>query len=206
MSDSDHGDLRPTGADALHGSVASTVELVALARRGDRHALNLLFERHHAPLRRWASGRLPLWARDLAETDDLVQETLLQTFRRLDAFDARGAGALYAYLRQAVLNRIRDELRRHHRRPGIGELDEQVAAAGDSPIELAIGREVLERYEQALSTLRADERAAIVGRVEMGCTYEELAEALGKPSAEAARKAAARALIRLAERMGRDIA
>ena len=38
---------------------------------------------------------------------------------------------------------------------------------------------------------------------ELGCTYDELAEALGKPSAEAARKTATRALIRLAEEMKR---
>ena len=37
----------------------------------------------------------------------------------------------------------------------------------------------------------------------MGYTYQELADVLGKPSSEAARKAAERALIRLAEEMGR---
>ena len=38
----------------------------------------------------------------------------------------------------------------------------------------------------------------------MGYSYEELAEVLGKPTAEAARKAAQRALVRLAEEMKRD--
>jgi RNA polymerase sigma factor (sigma-70 family) len=200
-----HGGEFPSGPSAAGGGdPASTVELIARAQDGDQHALNLLFERHHGPLRRWAKGRLPVWARDLADTDDLVQETLLATLRRLDAFEARRSGALHAYLRQAVLNRIRDELRRHRRQPEAGGFDEQTEANGDSPIELAIGGEVMDRYERALSTLSADERAAIVGRVEMGYTYEQLAEALGKPSAEAARKAAGRALIRLAERMGRD--
>ena len=61
----------------------------------------------------------------------------------------------------------------------------------------------MERYERALSTLKSDERNAIIARVEMGYTYEEMAQELGKPSAEAARKAAQRALVRLAGEMGR---
>jgi RNA polymerase sigma-70 factor (ECF subfamily) len=182
---------------------SSTVELIARAQHGDRQALNLLFDRHQAPLRRWASGRLPAWARDLADTDDLVQDTLLHTLRRLDAFAAQRSGALFAYLRQAVVNRIRDELRRHRRRPETGQLDENVMAADESPVERAMGRQVTERYERALATLNAGDREAIIARLELGYSYAELAEALGKPSAEAARKAAARALIRLADRMGR---
>ena len=86
----------------------------------------------------------------------------------------------------------------------VGELDERARDPSDSPIELAIGREITERYERALSALSARDRDAIIGRLEMGYSYEELAEALGKPSAEAARKAAGRALVKLAERMGRD--
>ena len=68
--------------------------------------------RHLGPLRRWVSGRLPRWARDLSDTDDIVQDTLLRTFTRIENFEVRGAGALQAYMRQAVMNRVRDELRR----------------------------------------------------------------------------------------------
>lgn len=182
----------------------STVVLVARAQGGDRAALDALFTRHAPPLRRWASGRLPKWARDLADTDDLVQEALLQTFKRIDSFEARGAGSLHAYLRQAVLNRIRDELRRRHRRPDLTELDSQKADNGVSPLEQAIGREALDRYEDALAQLKPEEQEAIIARVEMGYTYPELAESLGKPSADAARQTAQRALVRLIEVMERD--
>jgi len=140
-----------------------------------------LLARHVTPLTRWARGRLPHWARDLADTDDLVQDTLLQTFKRIGDFEARGAGALQAYLRQALVNRVRDELRKKGRRP-----------------------ESTARYERALATLREEEREAIIGRVEMGYSYEELADVLGKPTSEAARKAAQRALVRLTQEMDRD--
>jgi RNA polymerase sigma-70 factor (ECF subfamily) len=179
----------------------STFNLVERARAGDQEALDRLLARHLAPLQRWARGRLPTWARDLADTDDLVQDTLLQTFRRLSVFEVRGPGALQAYLRQAVLNRVRNELRRKGRRPEAAELDGREVAVGQSPLEAAIGKEAVDRYERALSALTPDEREAIIGRVEMGYSYEELAELLGKPSADAARKAAQRALVRLTRQM-----
>jgi RNA polymerase sigma-70 factor, ECF subfamily len=182
----------------------STMRLLERAREGDREALDRLVSRHLIPLKRWAKGRLPRWARDLADTDDLVQDTLLQTFRRIGDFEARGVGALQAYLRQAVVNRVRDELRKKGRRPESTDLDGLQIDAGLSPLEEAIGRESLARYERALATLTEDEREAIVGRVEMGYSYEELADVLGKPSSEAARKAARRALVRLTQEMDRE--
>jgi DNA-directed RNA polymerase specialized sigma24 family protein len=68
---------------------------------------------------------------------------------------------------------------------------------------VAIGQEALEQYDAALGRLRADERELIVARVELGLTYHEVAEVLGKPSNDAARMAVARALVRLSEEMGR---
>jgi RNA polymerase sigma factor (sigma-70 family) len=191
---------RPIGFQELD----STFQLLSRARNGDQEAIDLLFARHLKPLQRWASGRLPRWARGLADTDDLVQNTLLQTFKKIDTFEPRRVGALQAYLRQAVLNRLRDELRRKARRPEVAELDGIEDVSLRSPLEEAIGREAVEDYEEALARLKPDEREAIIARVEMGYTYEELAEALGKPSADAARKAARRALLRLAEEMNRE--
>lgn len=183
--------------------VESTGRLISRARAGDATAAAELCARHLTPLRRWASGRLPRWARDVVDTDDLVQDALLQTFRRLGGFEPRRAGALQAYLRQAVLNRIRDELRKSARRPLPADPANEIDPAL-SPLEQTIGRETMERYERGLAALQPTEREAIIGRLEMGYTYQELADALGKPSAEAARKAAERALVRLAEEMSRD--
>ena len=181
----------------------TTWQLLARARAGDAKALEQLFARHLPLLQRWARGRLPKWARQMTDTDDLVQDALSQTFRRLDHVEAKGVGALGGYLRQAVLNRIRDELRRSGRTPPSVDLGTVDLAGGQSPLEQAIGREGVERYERALQQLSEADREAIVGRLELGYSYEELAEALGKPSAEAARKAAQRALLKLAEELRR---
>ena len=196
-NDPDPGDRQPDASNDLE----STVALIERARGGDREALERLVARHVAPLRRFVTGRLPRWARDLADTDDLVQDTLLRTFRNIDGFEPRGAGALQAYLREAVLNRVRHELRRKGRTPFMLDLDAQDLPAAGSPLEEAIGREAVERYHAALARLKPEEREAIIGRVEMDYSYEELAETLGKPTADAARKTAQRALLRLAEEM-----
>jgi RNA polymerase sigma-70 factor (ECF subfamily) len=194
---------RPGDSAGASGDVESTFSLIERARAGDSGALERLFARHRKPLQRWASGRLPKWARDISDTEDLVQETLLQTFKRIGDFEPRRVGALQAYLRQAVLNRIREEFRRKGRRPDATDLDDIPVDSDQSPLEQAIGREAVDRYEQALARLKPEEREAIIARVEMGYTYEELAEALGKPTPDAARKAAQRALVRLAEEMKR---
>jgi RNA polymerase sigma factor (sigma-70 family) len=182
----------------------ATILLLERARAGDAQALEQLFARYLKPLRRWASGRLPKWARDMADTQDLVQETLLQTFRKMEGFEFRGEGALQAYLRQALMNRIRDELRRFGRRGAAGVLDSQAPDPSPSPLEQAIGQQGAERYERALGRLRPEDREAIVARLELGCSYEEMAAALNKPSADAARKASQRAVVRLVEELKRD--
>jgi RNA polymerase sigma factor (sigma-70 family) len=181
--------------------VDATADLLARAQAGDEEALNRLFERHIPLLKRWASGRVPRGARQAVDTTELVQETVVATLRNLPSFEVRGDGALQAYLRSALINRVRNEMRRALLRPAAGELDSQLPHEGTSPLEAAIGSQALERYEAALARLTEDEREAVVTRVEFGLSYAEVAEALGKPSADAARMAVVRALVKLAKEM-----
>jgi RNA polymerase sigma-70 factor (ECF subfamily) len=182
--------------------VDATADLLARAQGGDEDALNRLFERHIPLLKRWASGRLPRWARQVADTSDLVQETIVATLRNLPSFERRGDGALQAYLRQALINRVRNEMRKATLRPAPNQIDSQLPHDGASPLEAAIGSQTLERYESALTRLSEDDREAIVTRVEFGLSYAEVAEVLGKPSADAARMAVVRALLKLEKEMG----
>jgi RNA polymerase sigma-70 factor (ECF subfamily) len=186
---------------SVSSELESTFVLIVHLRAGDKSALDRLLRRFLPLLTRWASGRLPRGARDLSDTEDLVQETIISALRHIDHIEIRGEGALQAYLRRAVLNRIRDELRRHGRRGLVETLDENVRTKEDSPLEVAIGNEALERYEAALARLNAGDREAVIARIELGQTYAEIASALGKPSTEAARMAVNRALARLARFM-----
>ena len=188
-------------SEAVPPDAESTFHLLDRANAGDRAALDLLFARYLKPLQRWASGRLPAWARGAADTHDLVQDTLLNAFKKIGDFEPKREGAFQAYLRQAVLNRLRDQLRRVQARPQTESMADRHDETGVSPLEHAIAMETFERYEAALSRLSTEEQEAIIGRVEMNNTYDELAKNLGKPSADAARMAVTRALVRLAEEM-----
>jgi RNA polymerase sigma-70 factor (ECF subfamily) len=197
--------------DSVFGSVSqvpvldseATVSLLDRARGGDDAALNHLLERCVPPLRRWAHGRLPSYARDAQDTADLVQDTVLAALRRLDHLEARREGALQAYLRQALHNRIVDLIRQRRRRPDGTDLPEDLPNDDPSPLDAAIGAENSARYEAALLRLRDEDREAIIGRLELQYSYAELAVALEKPTANAARVAVTRALQRLAQEMPR---
>lgn len=188
-------------AQTMRHTGETTLNLLDRARSGDPASVEALFDRCLPPLRRWARGRLPGDARELIDTQDLVQDTVLRTLTKLSAFQPQHQGALQAYLRQAVANRIRDEIRTAHRRPVAVELNDVHADTAPSPLERAIGQEGIARYEAALQRLRPADREAIVARIELQQSYEEIAVALGKPNAEAARIAVRRALARLVEEM-----
>ena len=95
-----------------------TVELILRARRGDHSAIDAILQRCLPPLTHWAHRRLPAVARGALDTADLVQEAAIRAIARLDRFEARHVGAMQAYLRQSVINRIRDEMRRVEPRLG----------------------------------------------------------------------------------------
>ncbi len=179
-----------------------TTELLQRAKDGDRGALDALMARYLPRLQRWASGRLPLYARSLLDTSDLVQETLLKAMDGLDGIEVRGPGGFQAYVRQAVLNRIRDQVRWARRRPGPEGVPDDLADPAPSPMECAIGSEVLGRYECALRLLGEEERRLLHLRIELDFGYEEIAALTDRPSRDAARMAVQRALRKLAEVMG----
>ena len=182
-------------------ATANSTELMARAQGGESGALDQLMGRYLPRLRAWASRRVPTWARDGVDTADLVQDTVLHTFKRLPGFEPQRDGALLGYLRRALVNRIRDQFRTAARRPGRVPLDDQYLETGASPLALAIAQEDRERYRQALIRLKPIDRKAIVARLELGYSYEQLALVLMKPTPEAARLAVRRALERLAAEM-----
>ena len=174
-----------------------TIELVVRARDGDRQAVEALLQRSVPQLKRWAHGKLPAAARNSLDTGDLVQETVLHVLRRLDSFQPRHVGAMQAYLRQSVLNRIRDEVRRIGRHPASCELPEDMPSEEPSPLEQAVTAEAVSRYYHALTRLTARDRQLVVARIEAQWSYDEIAKHFATPSSDAARMAVSRALRRL---------
>ncbi len=181
-------------------NAATSMELIARARSGDEGALNDLCAHYLPRLQNWARGRLPVWAQGPLDTHDLVQDTFAHVLQRLGSFEPRHEGAFEGYLRQALLNRVRDQLRWAQRRP-TEPLERDRPSNGPSPQEEAIGSEALARYKTALQRLKAADRNAIIARIEMGLAYGDIARRLGKPSVAAAHVAVSRALVKLAKEM-----
>ena len=174
-----------------------TIELVRMARGGDAEALNALIERCLPPLRRFAHGRLRGSARNLLDTGDLVQEAVVNALLHLDTFEPRRVGALQAYLRTAVINKIRDEVRRVRRRPIMAELVDEIPSKSVSALEAAIGNQRTTHYKLALKRLRPKDRELVVARMESQWSHEEIGRFFGFPTTPAARMAVKRALQKL---------
>jgi len=182
-----------------------TTNLIIRAQAGDDLALEKLCIRFQPRLYRWATGRLPRRARSLIDTSDLVQETLVRVIRRLDGIKPRSPGAFPSYLRSTILNRIRDEYRKAANTPEFDTLDDEAEDSSLPPLEQTIGRDQTKQYEQALAKLKEDDQAAIFLRIELELSYEDLADALDRPSPDAARMAVKRALMRLARAMDDEV-
>ena len=180
---------------------SSESRLLARVRQGSRPAAEALFGRYSSWLRNWARGRLPQWVRGAVDTSDVVQDTLQQTFARLEGFESRRASALRAYLRRGVENRVHDELRRVTRRHAAALPVPRVEAsdAGAPQLRRFLDKEAWRRYVEGLSRLRPRDRRLIVGRAELGYSYRQLASIERLPSPDAARMALRRALMRLSE-------
>jgi len=131
-----------------------------------------------------------------------VQETLLRALENLGAIEVRGPGGFEAYVRQAILNRIRDQIRWERRREGSEEASDDLVDRGPSPLEQAIGSDIVHQFESAMQTLGEQERQLLHLRIELDLDYEEIAQLMGRPSPDSARMAIQRALRKLAYAMG----
>jgi RNA polymerase sigma-70 factor (ECF subfamily) len=188
---------RPDSPDADQVS-DSTLHVLERAQGGDERAAHILIERALPGVRRWARGRLPRYARNDGDTEDVVQDVSLRTLRGIKRFQHRTVGGL-----QAVVNRIRDLIRRSRRRGPDVTVDTEPREWRPSPLEAAIMRQQLDHFLEALRKLRPADRQVIVWRIELGYTAEEIAIKLGKSKA-AAGMTVSRAMARLAKELNLD--
>jgi RNA polymerase sigma-70 factor (ECF subfamily) len=89
-------------------------ELVSRAVAGDESAQNQLFLRNIPRLRQRFAPKIPAWLQSTYSVDDLIQDTLIETFTMLkNGFVARGARGFEAFLKKrawrTLVTRIRYE-------------------------------------------------------------------------------------------------
>jgi RNA polymerase sigma-70 factor (ECF subfamily) len=148
--------------------------LVTSARSGDRTALEALLRRHHDRL--YALCRR--LTGDDADAADACQEALVAIVRGLSRFDGRSSFSTWAY--RVATNAALDELRRRRRRPepGLPEEDRaEPSSAADSSERIVTKITV----DEALGSLPAEFRAAVVLRDLCDLSYDEIADVLDIP-------------------------
>jgi len=169
-------------------------ERLQSARKGNPEALEWARKRYLRGARRWVRARLPKCLHHSPDIEGYIADAFTQALEHLDSFDS-DEGTFQLSLRDHLQIRIHNL---HSDKPG----DETVTMEEiQSPLEGVIDSETWGRYESALNSLCDSDREAIVGRIEFGFGYRELAEMLGKPTPEAARAAVAEAVNRLVEVM-----
>jgi len=183
-----------------------TRELHGRAREGDADALDLLFAGSADRVLLYVGARLGGRLRAKAEPMDVLQETWLEAHRSFDDFVYRGKGAFTAWLCRIAEHRIR-ALADHHGAakrtpPGeplpVSRVLDRVRAAGTGPATAASRQEQRRRLAAALDGLPEEEREVLLQRHFLDRTWDEIADALGRP-ATTVRRQAGRATKRLGE-------
>jgi RNA polymerase sigma-70 factor (ECF subfamily) len=182
----------------------STTQLLDAASAGDATAFRTLVTRCRNWLERWASGRLPAFARDGVDTRDVVQGALVFGFPRALRLEPRDSAALRSYLVTVVRNRIADLVRTARRHPlNVNVcLAAQVRSPAPSPLAALLASEEAERIRTAVDNLGATDQTALIARYDQDFSYEQIGFLLGR-SPEAARKVVVRATRRFAEELAR---
>ena len=182
----------------------SDEQLVALARQGGENAVRALIKRNNQRLFRVARAVM----RNDAEAEDVVQETYVQAFTKLDTF--RGDSQFTTWLTRIALNEALGRVRRRRPSAELAELDVRTSAQGGAVLmfptlsppaadcELA-RRQVREFLEKAVDDLPDAFRAVFILRDIEEMSIEETAGHLSlKPETVKTRLHRARRLMRAA--------
>jgi RNA polymerase sigma-70 factor (ECF subfamily) len=208
------GVLNRDSEDAAEWSVEASI---CSARAGSFSAVGKLLDFYRGFLLSVANGELSAELAQKVAPSDLVQETCFQAARGFLRFEGKTEGELKAWLRQILLNNVRDAERRFRRADkrdcsrevpidthGHGsEWLTQLATTDATPSNQVAQAEIKAILATEIRTLSQEQRAVVQLRSFEGLSFEEVGQAIGK-SADAARKIWARTIDELADRMPRD--
>jgi len=198
----------------MDNSSADTDRLLGLARAGDQAALNELFGRNRARLRRMVELRLDRRLQSRIDASDVIQEAYVDAVRRLDEYLRRSDYPLFLWLRLLVGERLL-KLHRHHlgTRMRDAELEvsiyrgalpaatsaalaAQLLGKHTSPTQAAVRAERMLRLQEALNSLDPMDREVLSLR-----HFEEMSLAETARSLEIEEAAAAKRYVRALKRL-----
>lgn len=155
-------------------------ETVARAAAGEEEAFRMLVDEHGRSVYRLAY-RL---TSDPHDAEEVVQETFLKVFRKIDTFDGRAKFDtwLYRVASNCAMDLLRGRQRHDERQEPIEDEEgtpRPLSGKEPGPERSAWGGELGERIAAAMETLSDSERAAFTLRHRQGMSIGEIGEVLG---------------------------
>lgn len=177
----------PRGMAVMKDST-ETERLLRLVRDGETEAFNRLFTRHRKYLKEAIELRMEQNLRRRLDPSDVVQETQLEAFRRIDDYLQRQPMPFRLWLRKTAYERL-GKLREQHvgaaRRSVLHEvplpdhssvrLADQLVGRGSSPSQKVSRKEIAAKVRQALSRLREPDREILTMRYVEQLSNQEVA-------------------------------
>jgi len=153
----------------------------ARAKAGDADAFRVLVERHSRLLFRLAFRMTG----NEQDAEDIVQDTFLRAYRRIEKFDERASFGTWLY--RITVNCSLDLVRARKRRseqsgsanPEMDDLIQSLPSTGATPDRMAMSGEARQRIAEAMEELSASERTAFVLRHFEGMCIDEVSRVLG---------------------------
>jgi RNA polymerase sigma-70 factor (ECF subfamily) len=186
---------RKVGAYTRHVDDSQPTEhLAANVALRQPEAFAALVGRVRGALVTWIALRLGPRLRERVTEEDVLQETLLQAYRTIDAFQSGGAGSFRRWLLSVAEHRIKDLSKFHGaqkrdsarevgkaRNEGERTLLGQLALQATSPASAAHALEAKHQMAAAIEGLPQDLRDVVVARALEERRFREVAELLGRP-------------------------
>lgn len=155
-------------------------DLLAAIGRREREALEALYNRYASAVYSLAIHML----RDEGAAEEVTQDVFFNVWRRAGSYRPR-RGSVTAWLFSIAHHRTIDELRRRRReqsqlQPGVDLANRPSDSSGDPVRHASLSME-RSRLEEALATLRPEQREVVELAYFRGMTHSEIARALGQP-------------------------
>ena len=176
--------------------IQKTQHLVALAKDGDKSALNQLYSVYSERVRWMVRFRMGKELRSKLESMDMVQDTLIHALNDLDDFTYKNEGDFIRWLSTIAENVLRGNLKKLHTnkrdirrevplnnyRPNAGSR----LVENPGPIEVTTPSVIMSRkedlcnLEKAIDQLKPKYREVIVLAKIDGLSYKDIGKRLGK--------------------------
>lgn len=147
-------------------------KLVESCRRGNKHAFEMLVTRYERPVFNAAYRIL----NNREDANDISQTVFLKVYERLNSYNPEYK--FYSWLYRIAINESINLL--NSRKPG-SPIDERQASEHPSPEQLADSDQLGRRLQDALMDITPDNRAVVVLKHFLGCSYQEISEILDIP-------------------------